>query len=151
MTSTPETPAGARGAVDLTALSGGAPGAGPAGGPNAGSSAGAGAEGGGRPVPEGLLIEATDANFSQVLSKNVTVPGLLVLRTGQHAQTRAFRDLVVQVAAHYDGRVVVVSADLGANPGLAQSLVPLVAQGFGIQRRGRLHRDQGEHLQQVAL
>ena len=57
MTSTPETPAGARGAVDLTALSGGAPGAGPAGGPSAGSSAGAGAEGGGRPVPEGLLID----------------------------------------------------------------------------------------------
>jgi putative thioredoxin len=131
MTSTPETPAGARGAVDLTALSGGAPGAGPAGGPSAGSSAGAGAEGGGRLVPEGLLIEATDANFSQVLSKNVTVPGLLVLWTGQHAQTRAFRDLVVQVAARYDGRVVVVSADLGSNPGLAQSLVPLVAQGFG--------------------
>lgn len=123
MTSTPETPAGARGAVDLTALSGGSRPAGPS------SAAPEGAPSGS--VPDGLLVEATDATFSQALNRHVTVPGLLVLWTSQHPQTRDYRDLVVAVAARFDGRVAVVSADLATNPGLAQSLVPLIAQAFG--------------------
>jgi putative thioredoxin len=123
MTSTPETPAGARGAVDLTALSGGSRPAGPS------SAAPDGAPSGS--VPDGLLVEATDATFSQALNRHVTVPGLLVLWTSQHPQTRDYRDLVVAVAARFDGRVAVVSADLATNPGLAQSLVPLIAQAFG--------------------
>lgn len=123
MTSTPHTPAGARGAVDLTAMSGSASpsSAGAGTGPRPGSSA----------VPEGLLVEATDATFSQALTRHMTVPGLLVLWTSQHEQTRAFRDEVVAAAARFEGRVGVVSADLATNPGMAQSLVPLVVQAFG--------------------
>lgn len=120
---TPETPAGARGAVDLTGISGGTGGAGGGtGGPVPGTGAG---------VPAGLLVEATDATFPQALNRHVTVPGLLVLWTSQHDQTRTYRDLVVQVAGRYQGRVAVVSADLATNPGLAQNLVPLIAQAFG--------------------
>lgn len=126
MTSTPETPAGARGAIDLTGLSGAA------GAPSGAASAtGSGAQPGRSAVPDGLLVEATDATFSQALNRHMTVPGLLVLWTGQHPQTRDYRDLVVATAARFGGRVAVVSADLAANPGLAQSLVPLIAQAFG--------------------
>lgn len=124
MTSIPESPAGARGAVDLTALSGsGMPGAAAASG-SPGSASGAG-------VPAGLLVEATDATFNDVLTRHIGVPGLLVLWSSQHPQTKDYLSAVLSVAAGYDGRVVVVAADLGTQAGLGQALVPLIQQAFG--------------------
>lgn len=131
-TPSPETPAGARGAVDLTGFSGAAGAGRAAGVATSGASVGEGAGGAAGPqIPDGLLIEASDATFNQVLSSTITVPGVLVLWTSQHAQTRDYRDLVCRLAARHGGRVVVVSVDLQANPGLAQSLVPLIGQAFG--------------------
>ena len=75
-----------------------------------------------------LLIEASDATFNQVLSSTITVPGVLVLWTSQHAQTRDYRDLVCRLAARHGGRVVVVSVDLQANPGLTPPLVKAILQ-----------------------
>lgn len=125
MTSTPETPAGARGAVDLTALSGGAPAPAGATAP-AGAAATAPAA-----IPGGLLVEATDATFNSVLTSHIGVAGLLVVWSSQHPQTRDHLDTVLSVAAGYEGRVVVVGADLAAQPGLAQGIIPLIQQAFG--------------------
>ena len=88
-TPSPETPAGARGAVDLTGFSGAAGAGRAAGVATSGASVGEGAGGAAGPqIPDGLLIEASDATFNQVLSSTITVPGVLVLWTSQHAQTR---------------------------------------------------------------
>lgn len=125
MTSTPTPPAGARGAVDLTALGGGA---------TQPTSAGSITSPSGATSPQrpsGLLIEATDATFSEVLTANIGVPGVLVLWSSQHAQTRDYLDSVVATAATYAGRVVVVSIDLGTQAGLVQAMVPLIQQAFG--------------------
>ncbi|HQH07943.1 MAG TPA: co-chaperone YbbN, partial [Phycicoccus sp.] len=123
MSSIPESPAGARGAVDLTSLSG-AGGAGANAVANTGSAARSG-------VPDGLLVEATDATFNDALTRHIGVPGLLVLWSSQHPQTKDYLDVVISTAATYDGRVVVVAADLGTQAGLGQALVPLIQQAFG--------------------
>ena len=68
-TPSPETPAGARGAVDLTGFSGAAGAGRAAGVATSGASVGEGAGGAAGPqIPDGLLIEASDATFNQVLS-----------------------------------------------------------------------------------
>lgn len=129
MTSVPQSPAGARGAVDLTSLA--AAGAGPGSRPAASGGTAAVAGGAAANVPDGLLFEATDATFNEALTRHIGVPGLLVLWSSQHAQTRDYLDLVVRTAATYAGRVVVVAADLGTQAGLGQALVPLIQQAFG--------------------
>lgn len=123
MTSSPDTPAGARGAVDLTGLSGAAatPSAARSGAPSAAP----------RSLPSGLLVEATDATFSEILTRHIGVPGILVLWSSQHLQTLDYLDLVAATAATYDGRIVVVGLDLGTQAGLGQAMIPLIQQAFG--------------------
>lgn len=114
-------PTGARGAVDLSALAQQfaagpvAPGPDPA-----------------RPrIPEGLVLEATDATLQQVLNRTLTVPGVLVLWSSRHPQTRAFADDVAAVAAGFGGRLLVVTADLDTQPGLMQAFSQVLVQAFG--------------------
>ena len=124
----------ARGAVDLSALSTGpsAPGraAPTSGGPGASSSAdGVGAAGPG--VPDGLVIEVTDATLEEAMSRTMRVPAVLVLWAAQHPQTRDFVDDVIAVAAGLQGRLLVLTADLDASPALMQAFAPLLQQAFG--------------------
>lgn len=136
MTDQPSSPAtpGLRGAVDLTGLgastpTGPAAGTGPeSGAGRAASMPGTTASAGSRPaaagaVPgrSGLVVEGTDATFSEIVNASVSVPSVLVLWAAQLPESRDFLDTVVEVARGYDGRVQVVSIDVDANPGLLRA------------------------------
>ncbi|MBT9254202.1 tetratricopeptide repeat protein [Phycicoccus sp. MAQZ13P-2] len=131
MTQTPD-PAGARGAVDLSAVAAmTTPGA---------ATAGPGAPAGpvpGQPapvapaVPDGLVVEVTPATLQQALTRTVNVAGLLVLWSSGHPQTRQLIDTVAAVAARQEGRVLVLTADLTGHPELLQAFQPLLVQAFG--------------------
>ncbi len=130
MTQTPD-PAGARGAVDLSAVAAmTTPGA---------ATAGAGAPAApvpgpapaGRAVPDGLVVEVTPATLQQALTRTVNVAGLLVLWSSGHPQTRQLIDTVAAVAARQEGRVLVLTADLTGHPELLQAFQPLLVQAFG--------------------
>ncbi len=98
------------------------------------ATAGAGprpAGGGRRPLPDGLVIEVTDATFQDAVTKSLTVPAILVVWSSQHPQSAEFAQSLAQIAAGYDGRLFVVSADLATNQGLLQAFQPLLVQAFG--------------------
>lgn len=108
-------PAGVRGAVDLSAVSA----------PEGTPSPGAGA------VPAGLVVEVDAGNLQQALSRTLQVPGVLVLWSSAHPQTRELVDTVTRVAAALQGRVLVLTADLAAVPELLQAFQPILVQAFG--------------------
>ena len=123
-------PAGIRGAVDLSSV--GVPV--PAGASQAPSTAPAGSDrapAGALPVPAGLVVEVDAANLQQALSRTVQVPGVLVLWSSAHPQTRELVDTVIRVAASLQGRLLVLTADLTASPELLQAFQPLLVQAFG--------------------
>ena len=120
MTDQPFHASALRGAVDLSGLQGtpGAPAAGgsaPAGGnPGAAGRASAGAS-------PGLVVQGTDANFSEVINASVNVPAVLVLWSARLPESASYLDTVVTLAASYGGRFQVVSVDVDANPGLLRA------------------------------
>jgi putative thioredoxin len=73
------------------------------------------------PGRSGLVVEGTDATFSEIVNASVSVPSVLVLWAAQLPESRDFLDTVVEVARGYDGRVQVVSIDVDANPGLLRA------------------------------
>jgi len=131
MSETPQ-PAGTHGAVDLTSVSAmTAPGA-----ATSGSGMPAGPVPGQPPpapprVPAGLVVEVTGATLQQALSRTVQVPGVLVLWSSAHPQTRQLVDSVTRVAAGLEGRLLVLTADLTAEQELLQAFQPLLQQAFG--------------------
>ncbi len=84
-----------------------------------------------RPLPSGLLVEATDATFQEAVARSLKAPAVLVLWSSQHAQSAEFVQTLAEVAAGFDGRVFVVSVDLASNPSLLQAFQPLLVQAFG--------------------
>lgn len=99
-----------RGAVDLSAVSARTA---PGGATPASSST----------VPEGLVIEVTDATFQQVVNRSVQVPVVVVLHAGPtDAASTQLVATVTDVAVRLDGRVLVATADASANPALGQAL-----------------------------
>jgi len=121
-------PTGIRGAVDLSSV-GGSPAPatsaptishGVAGGPPTPAA-----------VPAGLVVEVDAANVQQALTRTVKIPGVLVLWSSAHPQTRELVDTVTRVAASLEGRVLVLTADLTASPELLQAFQPLLVQAFG--------------------
>ena len=120
MTDQPFHASALRGAVDLSGLQGtpGAPAAGgaaPAGGnPGAAGRASAGAS-------PGLVVQGTDAIFSEVINASVNVPAVLVLWSARLPESASYLDTVVALAASYGGRFQVVSVDVDANPGLLRA------------------------------
>lgn len=125
MTDQPTTP-GLRGAIDLARL--GAPSRPPAAGQTAtgaGASAArqtpAVASAAAVPGRSGLVVEASDATFSEIVNVSVSVPLLLVLWAAQIPESRDYLDTVATVAQAYGGRVQVVSIDVEANPGLLRA------------------------------
>jgi len=134
MTDQPFTAAGLRGAVDLTGLqgqptgspqarqggAGGAAAAGPA-APSGQSRAGAGVASNGVAGRSGLVVEGTDANFTEVANASVGVPLLLVLWAAQVPESRDYLDTVVGLARALEGRLQVVSVDVEQNPTLLRA------------------------------
>lgn len=120
MTDQPFHASALRGAIDLSGLQGtpGAPAAGgsaPAGG-NAGAAGRASAG-----ASPGLVVQGTDANFSEVINASVNVPAVLVLWSARLPESASYLDTVVALAASYGGRFQVVSVDVDANPGLLRA------------------------------
>lgn len=125
MSTTPTPPSGARGAIDLSAL--GTP---PATTPPA--PAAAGATGADRAaLPAGVLVDATDATFSEVMNRTLQVPAVLVLWSSTHEQTIGLAERVAAVAAKLEGRLFVVSADVQTSPGILQAFQQVIVQAFG--------------------
>lgn len=114
MTSESTPPAGARGAVDLSAITETQSTM-----PNP------------RGVPGGLVVEVTESNLSEELGRTVAVPGVLVIWSSAHGATADLVNTVARVAAGYGGRLLVLTADLTAQPGLFQAFQPLLMQAFG--------------------
>ncbi|MEO5610899.1 MAG: tetratricopeptide repeat protein [Ornithinibacter sp.] len=123
-------PVGIRGAVDLSSVGVPVP-AGASQAPSTAPAAGDRAPAGASPVPAGLVVEVDAANLQQALSRTVQVPGVLVLWSSAHPQTRELLDTVIRVAASLQGRLLVLTADLTASPELLQAFQPLLVQAFG--------------------
>lgn len=139
MSTTPTPPSGARGAIDLSALGAGAPTGAPARGsqaPVSSAPSGSGLSGGaqdGRPtgLPEGVLVEVTDATFSEVMNRTLKVPAVLVLWSSAHEQTIGLAERVAAAAVRLEGRLFVVSADVQTSPGILQAFQQVIVQAFG--------------------
>ena len=124
MSTTPTPPSGARGAIDLSAL--GAPPV-PTTPATVGGSPGADATG----LPDGVLVQATDATFSEVMNRTLQVPAVLVLWSSAHEQTVGLAERVAAVAAQLEGRLFVVSADVQTSPAILQAFQQVIVQAFG--------------------
>lgn len=125
MSTTPTPPSGARGAIDLSAL--GAPSGAPA--PTATSAGATGTDTAG--LPAGVLVDVTDATFSEVMNRTLQVPAVLVLWSSAHEQTVGLAERVAAVATQLEGRVFVVSADVQTSPGILQAFQQVIVQAFG--------------------
>ena len=120
MTDQPFHASALRGAVDLSGLQG-TPGARAAGGSApAGGNPGAAGRGPAGASP-GLVVQGTDANFSEVINASVNVPAVLVLWSARLPESASYLDTVVALAASYAGRFQVVSVDVDSNPGLLRA------------------------------
>lgn len=135
MSTTPTPPSGARGAIDLSALGAGT---GTVGGPPTGAaSPGVQAPGAqatspiAAALPEGVLVEVTDATFSEVMNRTLQVPAVLVLWSSAHEQTMGLAERVAAAAAKLEGRLFVVSADVQTSPGVLQAFQQVIVQAFG--------------------
>jgi putative thioredoxin len=117
MTDQPTTP-GLRGAIDLTGLS--AP-ADQARGAVPGAPAAPAAASRGVPGRSGLVVEGTDANFSEVVNGSISVPSVVVLWATQIPESGEYLRTVVDLARGYEGRFQVVSIDVEQNPGLLRA------------------------------
>lgn len=119
---TEQTPAGTRGAVDLTAVTGA--GAGP------GASASA-SQPTARPVPAELVVPVTAESLQSALGRTLSVAGVLVVWSSAHPQTAALVEEMGQLASELEGRILVLTADVSADPTLMQILQPVLVQAFG--------------------
>lgn len=114
---TDHTPAGSRGAIDLSGI---------ADSPTPGSPTATG-----RPVPEGLVIEVTPETLQSALGKTMNVAGALVIWSSAHEQMRVLVDEFAQIAQEVQGRLLVLTADIAVHPTLMQAFQPVIMQAFG--------------------
>jgi putative thioredoxin len=144
VTGLPPVPAGLRGAVDLSSLvnrpAPPAPGAAPApgsagvvGAPD-GAAPGGAAPGGDVAVPA-LVVDATDATFSQVLELSNTVPVIVDLWAEWCGPCKQLSPVLDKLVTEYSGRLLLVKVDVDANPQLTQAFqaqsIPAVAAVIG--------------------
>ena len=139
MTEQPFNASALRGAVDLSGLQAPRGGAGsPAGSQGAGAAgagaAGAGAAGGpGGATGSNLVVQGTDANFSEVVNASVSVPAVLVLWSARLPESASYLETVVALAQSYEGRFQVVSVNVDENPGLLRAFqIQSVPVTFGL-------------------
>jgi putative thioredoxin len=100
-----------RGAVDLAALAAAAKRREQA--AAAGPSAAAGA-------PSGLVVEATEAGFQDLVDRSVDVPVVIDLQATWSEQSTALSAVLVQLVTEYAGRFLLATVDVDANPRIAQ-------------------------------
>jgi putative thioredoxin len=135
VTGLPPVPAGLRGAVDLSSLvnrtappAAGAPAQPAAPGQPAGAPAAAVA------VPA-LVVDATDATFSQVLELSNTVPVIVDLWAEWCGPCKQLSPVLDKLVAEYAGRLLLVKVDVDANPQLTEAFqaqsIPAVAAVIG--------------------
>jgi putative thioredoxin len=139
VTGLPPVPAGLRGAVDLSSLvnrpAPTAPGTAPApGGVDQEGAPGAAPAGGAVAVPS-LVVDATDATFSQVLELSNTVPVIVDLWAEWCGPCKQLSPVLDKLVTEYAGRLVLVKVDVDANPQLTQAFqaqsIPAVAAVIG--------------------
>ena len=139
MTGLPPVPAGLRGAVDLSSLvnrpAPPAPGTAPApGAVDQEGAAGAAPAGGAVAVPS-LVVDATDATFSQVLELSNTVPVIVDLWAEWCGPCKQLSPVLDKLVTEYAGRLVLAKVDVDANPQLTQAFqaqsIPAVAAVIG--------------------
>ncbi len=131
MSMPPPSAANLRGAVDLSSLvnrpAPGTPGA-------AGGVAG-GAPGAAAGVVPSLVLEGTDANFTQFIELSNQVPVIVDLKADWADQSKELSAVLARVVTSYAGRLVLVAVEVEANPQLAQAFqaqsVPTVAALVG--------------------
>jgi putative thioredoxin len=121
--SDPITPAGLRGAVDLSSLV------------NGPAKAAAAPSSGEAQVLPGLVFDGTDANFSQFLDLSTTVPVIVDLWATWCEPCKQLSPILEKLVAEYAGRFVLVKVDVDANPQLSQAFqaqsIPTVAALIG--------------------
>jgi putative thioredoxin len=80
-------------------------------------------------------VEATDANFTQIIELSNTVPVIVDLKADWAEASRELTALLTEIVTGYAGRLVLVGVDAQANPQLAQAFqaqsVPTVAAIVG--------------------
>ena len=120
------TAASLRGAVDLSALVERA--ARPA------QQAAPGAPDGGA-LPDALVVDGTDADFSRYLELSMQVPVIVDLWAEWCAPCKQLSPVLEKLVAEYDGRLVLVKIDVDSNPQLAEAFqaqsIPTVAAVIG--------------------
>jgi len=136
VTGLPPVPAGLRGAVDLSSLvnrpAPPAPAAAP--GEPGQPPAAAGSQPGDVAVPA-LVVDATDATFSQVLELSNTVPVIVDLWAEWCGPCKQLSPVLDKLVSEYAGRLLLVKVDVDANPQLTQAFqaqsIPAVAAVIG--------------------
>jgi len=135
VTGLPPVPAGLRGAVDLSSLVN-RPAPSAAGAPAQPTAPGqpAGAPGAAVAVPA-LVVDATDATFSQVLELSNTVPVIVDLWAEWCGPCKQLSPVLDKLVAEYAGRLLLVKVDVDANPQLTEAFqaqsIPAVAAVIG--------------------
>lgn len=135
MTGLPPVPAGLRGAVDLSSLVN-RPAPSAAGAPAQPAAPGqpASAPGAAVAVPA-LVVDATDATFSQVLELSNTVPVIVDLWAEWCGPCKQLSPVLDKLVAEYAGRLLLVKVDVDANPQLTEAFqaqsIPAVAAVIG--------------------
>lgn len=131
MTNVPPTPAGLRGAVDLSSLVNRAQAPAPA-GPGAASPEGAAPAGGAVPS---LVVDVTDASFSAVLELSNTVPVIVDIWAEWCGPCKQLSPVLEKIVIEYAGRMVLAKVDADTNPQLTQAFqaqsIPTVAAVIG--------------------
>ena len=106
MTEQPFHASALRGAVDLSGLQ--APAGAGAANAGAGATSPGGQGGAGAPGRSGLVVQGTDANFSEVVNASVSVPAVLVLWSARLPESASYLDTV---ALKPSGKSLTPSAD----------------------------------------
>ena len=138
------TPAGVAGEGRPTGQFAGAPGAGTAAVPDGGAGAPGtrgGESSGNGTLPgdngNGLIVEATAANFSQLMQLSMTHPVVLTVWAASQPASRGHVDALAQAVHKQDGRMLLAIADVETSPEIAQMFAQLgqqaAAQGQPMQ------------------